>query len=142
MKRHTFRVFNTSVFSKLRAIAVIILISAASVKAQDYASNTLSPKNANVKYLMTQNDNMFFQVQLDNEDGDKFSVAVKDQEGAVLFQEIYNDKKFDKKFRLPKTDDGKVVFVIKNLKDNTAQTFDINAFTRTIQEVVVVKRNG
>ena len=137
-----FSVFNTSIFSKFRATAVIILISVASVKAQDYAVNTVSPKNANVTYLNTYNENMFFQVKLDNEEGDRFSVAVKDHQGTVLFQEVYSDKKFDKRFRLPKTEDGKVVFVIKNLKDNTAQTFDVNASTRTIEEVVVVKRNG
>ena len=142
MNKHLFRVFNTSVLGKFRATAAILLISVASVNAQSFAVNTVTPNTANVKYLSTYNDNMFFQVQLDNQEGDRFSIVVKDHQGITLFQEIYSDKKFDKRFRLPKTDDGQVVFIIKNLKDNSAQTFDVNTTSRTIQEVIVVKRNG
>jgi hypothetical protein len=75
---------------------------------------------------------------LDNPTGGKFSVIVIDEEGNQIFQEIYTDKKFDKRFKLPKAEKNKLTFVIRNFKTaDVKQTFEIN--TKYVEDVVVTK---
>ncbi len=56
--------------------------------------------------------------------------------------EIYSEKKFDKKFVLDKADNiGKITFVIRSLKDNQTQAFEVNTTTRIVENVdVTVKK--
>src|SRR5215213_10390087 len=77
-------------------------------------------KAASIKHISSTNDKIIFQLSLDNEAGEKFSVSIKDVGGNTLFQEIYLDKKFDKKFVFDKSEDlGKLTFIIRSLKDNS-----------------------
>jgi hypothetical protein len=61
-----------------------------------------------------------------------------DGEGNVLYQAVYTDTKFDKKFRVADPENyGKLVFVIRNYGDKSKQTFEINSNTRLVEEVEV-----
>jgi hypothetical protein len=92
-----------------------------------------------VKYLGISDDAVMFNVSFDNPAGNKFSVIVLDEDGSQLFQEIYTEKKFSKRFKLPKADKNKLTFVIRNFKDaDLKQTFEIN--TRFVEDVVVTKQ--
>ena len=99
-------------------------------------------KTASVKYLGYSGSNSIFQVALDNEAGEKFSVVIKDQYGTTLFSETFQDKKFDKRFVFNK-DEGltKLTFTIRSLKDKGAQTFEINTTTRIVEnyDVAITK---
>lgn len=115
------------------AVTAILLSASASLQAQ----STENVKSAAIRHLGNTTETMSFQVKYDNEAGDKFAVVVRDQDNNVLFQEFYTDKKFDKKFSLPKVDNNKVIFQIKNVKDSTVQTFEVNTNTRLVEEVIV-----
>ena len=114
-------------------VTAILLSASASLQAQ----STEAVKPAAIRHLGNTVETMNFQVKYDNEAGDKFAVVVRDQDNNVLFQEYYTDKKFDKKFALPKVDNNKVIFQIKNVKDNAIQTFEVNTNTRLVEEVIV-----
>lgn len=138
MKKQITRLMSTSLYSKSVKFFMVLFVTAASfsASAQDQVT-TETP--AIVRHVGNNAETMVFEVQFDNTTGDKYSIAVKDDNGSVLFQDVYSDKKFDRKFRLPKTNDRRLSFVIKNLKENNTQTFEINTNTRVIEEVVVTK---
>ena len=114
-------------------VTAILLSASASLQAQ--SGEAVKP--AAIRHLGNTTETMNFQVKYDNEAGEKFAVVVRDQDNNVLFQEYYTDKKFDKKFSLPKVDNNKVIFQIKNVKDNAVQTFEVNTNTRLVEEVIV-----
>ena len=79
-----------------------------------------------------------FQLKLANKDGEKFTVTVKDNTGSTLFQEAFQDKVFDKKFLFENlTEQGTLTIIVKAAKDNVSQTFEVNAVTRVVQDVVI-----
>lgn len=95
-------------------------------------------KAASVKHISTTTDKIVFQLSLDNETGEKFSVSIKDMAGMTLFQEIYSEKKFEKRFVFNKSENiGKLTFVLRSIKDNQTQVFEINAITRLVENVDV-----
>lgn len=114
-------------------VTAILLSASASLQAQ--SGEVVKP--AAIRHLGNTTETMNFQVKYDNEAGEKFAVVVRDQDNNVLFQEYYTDKKFDKKFSLPKVDNNKVIFQIKNVKDSAVQTFEVNTNTRLVEEVIV-----
>jgi hypothetical protein len=125
-----------SAISKL-TLGVVLVTGALSANAQaSYASSR--EKNAEVKYLGNSEDAVMFNVTYSNPTSAKFYVSILDEEGTQLFQAVYSDQKFDKRFKLPKSDKHKLTFVIRNLKDvELKETFEIN--TRFIEDVVVTK---
>lgn len=98
-------------------------------------------KTASVKHLGTSQNNAVFQVLVDNEAGEKFSITIKDQFGSILFNEVYHDKKFDRRFLLNKEEGlTKLTFILRSLKDNESQTFEINTTTRIVENYDVTVR--
>ncbi|MFT3826466.1 MAG: hypothetical protein QM731_21275 [Chitinophagaceae bacterium] len=143
MKKQLSCVAKTTTANILKSmfIAGALIAGAANAKAQTItvsSQETSSPvKSAIIKHLGNDGDNMYFQVLLNNESGEKFYLTVKDADGVILFQETYNDKKFDKKFLLTKGETDKVTFVLKSAKNNTTQSFEINSSTKLVEEIVV-----
>jgi len=82
---------------------------------------------------------MYFDVKVDNSDGEKFLILVKDESGTTLYRGFFNDKDFKKRFILPKTDASKITFYVKGENGNKSESFEINTNTRVIEEVVVKK---
>ena len=99
-------------------------------------------KTASVKHISTTNDKIIFQLSLENETGEKFGVSIRDTQGNTIFQDVYSDKKFDKKFLLEKSENiGKITFVIRSFKDNQTQVFEVNTTARLIENLdVTVKK--
>src|SRR5580700_1651387 len=102
--------------AKFTAAGLLLFVTVASTQAQT-TTTASADKNTTVKYLGTQDDVILFNVSVENPNGSKFSVIVTDNEGNQIFQEVYNDRKFDKRFRLPKSETGKLTFVVRNFKD-------------------------
>ena len=99
-------------------------------------------KAASVKHISTTDQKIVFQLSLENETGERFGVSIRDVQGNTIFQEVYSDKKFDKKFVLDKSENiGKLTFIVRSLKDNQTQVFEINTITRVVENVdVTVKK--
>jgi len=120
--------------------AGLLLFTVATTQAQT-TTNASADKNITVKYLGTQDDVIVFNVSVNNPNGNKFSVIVTDNEGNQLFQEVYNDKQFDKKFKLPKSETGKLSFVVRNFKDASDDVHSFEVSNRIVEDVVVTKTN-
>ncbi|MHA4812143.1 hypothetical protein ACX0G9_28875 [Flavitalea flava] len=95
-----------------------------------------------IKYLGTEGDLLAFQVVYENPEGQKFSIMVKDQEGAQLYHGIFTEKTFFKQFRLPRTDKNKISFIIRNYRSaDISKAFVINVNSRFVEEVAIKKTN-
>jgi hypothetical protein len=126
-----------SAISKFTLGVVMLTGVATSVHAQAKYASTIE-KNAEVKYIGNVEDAVVFSVSYNNPTNNKFVVTVLDEDGTKLFQSAYSDKKFDKRFKLPKTDKSKLTFEIRNNREiELRQTFEIN--TRIVEDVVVTK---
>jgi hypothetical protein len=126
------------IISAISKLTLGIAVCTLGLTAAAHASGNPFGKTAEVKYIGTSANDIVFNVSYDNPTGGKFSVAVLDQDGAQIYQEVFTDKKFEKRFRFPKGGTGKVTFMIRNFKDaDVKQSFEIN--TRVIEDVVVTK---
>ena len=121
--------------AKLTA-AALLLLTVATTQAQT-TTNASADKNTTVKYVGTQDDVILFNVSVENPNGNKFSVIVTDNEGNQIFQEVYSDKKFDKRFRLPSSETGKLTFVVRNFKDASDDVHAFEVSNHVVQDVVV-----
>ena len=125
-----------SAISKL-TLGALLFTGVASTEAKA-AGNNPGDKVPAVKYLGTSADAVLFNVSVDNPAGTKFIVTLLDEDNTPLFQEVYTDKKFDKRFKLPKSEKNKLTFVIRNFKDaDVKESFEIN--TQYVEDVVVTR---
>jgi hypothetical protein len=136
MKTNSFKIITKRIAATL-LVSTVMFLSTAS--AQSPVTASFHENTAVVKYLGTVNDTYVFNVAYNNENGDKFVLSIVDEMGDTLFAGTYNEKKFDKRFKLLKEGNDKLSFVIRNLKENSVQTFEIKTTTHVIQDVVVRK---
>jgi hypothetical protein len=93
---------------------------------------------AEVKYIGGREDEMVFKVVYKNIAGSRFNLKVFDADGNPLFQHSFSDTNFDKTFKVTGIDGtGKLTFVIRNLQDNSTQTFAISSNTRLVEDIEV-----
>lgn len=131
-----------SVYFVLLTTLTIMATARAGAQARTVAAVTPAPvavSAAAVKHLGNPPGSVVFQVLYDNPTGEKFTVTIRDIDGATIYQDNYTDKKFDKKYQLPKEQSEKLKFIIKGTKTNRVQTFEVNSSTRIIEEVLVKK---
>ena len=103
--------------------------------------NDPGAKEASVKHIATSADKLIFQVSMNNETGEKFSVTIKSENGTTMFSEVYDEKDFNKKFILDKSESKPVLtFIIRTLKDKQVQIFEINTITRIVENYDVTVR--
>ena len=141
MKKQSVYVVKTIIRNKLVRTTMALLILSQAVAAQTKMVAVMEPvaSSASVKHIGNPDGTAVFQVQYDNQAGDKFSVIIKDNDGNVIYQDTYSDRKFDKKFQLPQGETDKLKFIIKGPKNNTIQSFEVNTNTRVIEEIIVKK---
>ena len=97
-----------------------------------------SANTAEVKYV-TQEGGGIFNVRYNNAAGSRFSLVVLDADGDQLYTYVYSEKNFEKNFKLADPESfRKLVFIIRNLNDNTTQRFEVEAIGHE-EEVVDVK---
>ena len=123
-------------------LAGSFLLILSTAKAQSTAPAVVTDNAAAVKYLGTQEDMLVFNVSYTNPGSGKFQIVIKDQEGNPLYQNVFSEKTIFKQFRLPKSGNDRVVFVIRDFRDaDLVKAFDINVNSRLIREVAVRKVN-
>lgn len=97
-------------------------------------------KKSYVKYLGTENGDVWFSVNYANPAGEKFTLIVKNEEGDILYEGTFNNQQFAKKIKLVLDEqDALPTFVIKTPSRQFAQSFQVNADTRLVENVVVTK---
>jgi hypothetical protein len=115
---------------------VAALFLSASAKTSN--SPLTSPDKVEVKYTgVDVNNQLSFNIKYANPSGNSFNLVVLDENGDQLFKGVYGDKKFDKTFKLPKSETSKVSFVIEDVKASYKEKFDVNVKTRVIEDVIV-----
>lgn len=139
MKKQSRYSVKTILHSKFGITAFVLIIMTQAAIAQTRAVAVVEPLagTATVKHIGNPAGSIVFQVQYDNPSGDKFTLTIKDNDDAVLFQDMYTGKKFDKKFQLPEGQADKLKFIIRGTRNNHLQTFEVNTNTRVIEEIVV-----
>jgi hypothetical protein len=140
MRKHLMRVVNVNFSRFFKTAAVVVMITMASAaKAQvTLVAATISEVPA-VTYIAGSNESLFFDVKVNNETGEKFTIVVKDDNSITLFRGTYYDKSFKKRFVIPKTDSNKLTFLIRSESGSKSETFEINTKTHVVEEVVVTK---
>ena len=136
-----------SSFSIRKAMATTLftaaLGSASLVSVAGGHNNPIGERNsastAEVKYINgKEGDAGVFNVVYNNTTGGRFTLRVMDADGNQLYENIYSDKKFDKRFQLADPDNfGKVIFIIRNLNDNSVQRFEVEASSHLVEDVNV-----
>ena len=97
-----------------------------------------SASTAEVSYIGSQEGEPIFHVQYNNSTGSRFSIRVLDGDGHQIYQAVFTDKKFDKKFKITNTElFGKLVFVVRNFEDNSVQSFQVDSDTRMVEDIEV-----
>jgi hypothetical protein len=135
-------IINTRKAITLLALTAIVSIAGtATAHASGHGSkkhNAGSASTAEVFYIGSQEGQPLFNVVYSNTTGSRFSVSITDVQGYELFHDSYSAKNFDKKFQIADAvPDGKLTITIHNYKDNSQQTFEINANTLLVEDVVV-----
>ena len=140
MKKHSFKIF----IKKIAGAALVAMLISVNTNAAEIPADTaLYKTTATVKYIGTDENSHVFNVVYNNDNGEKFLLRITDQEGNILFIQTYADKKFDRRFRLMRDAmQGQLNFTIKNLKDNSVQSFKVTTTSQVIEDVVVKKVNG
>jgi hypothetical protein len=137
MNKNSFKIFVRRIAG---AVLFSALVSAAAGAAEMAVNKAFHETVATVKYVGGDNESYVFNVAYNNESGQKFLLRITDADDNTLFAGTYTDKKFDKRFKLLKEEsDGKLKFVIKNLKDNSVQTFEVTTTSQVVEDVVIKK---
>ncbi len=129
-----------------KAVTTFMLVAVTFLSVQAASPNGPLPKDSTGKDVSVQclglKDNMFlFKVKYNNDKGTRFNVSVRDKEGYVIFQDTYSDKSFDKLFKINQNESGPLTFEIRNLKDNTVNTFAVSTTRRLQEELMISKVN-
>jgi hypothetical protein len=93
-----------------------------------------------VKYTgVDANNQLSFNVKYLNPAGSTFTLVVLDEAGETLFKAFYDNRSFNKTFKLPKSEVNKVTFVIEDSKNGVKEKFTVNVKTSVKEEVIVSK---
>ncbi|MBS1662459.1 MAG: hypothetical protein JST68_15555 [Bacteroidetes bacterium] len=119
--------------------AGLSLVTFANGDKNNGPAGSTSANTADVKYITGQDGQYLFHVVYNNASGSRFSLIVLDEDGNQLFQSLYSDKNFDKKFRLadPEEQFTKLTFVFRNFSDNSVQRYEVRAQNKVIENVEV-----
>ncbi len=132
-----------ALFFNIRKSLLTALLGGASLVSLANGNGPVNGSNsagtAEVKYITMQEGDGIFNVRYNNAAGSRFSLVVLDADGDQLYQHISSDKNYDKNFKLADPEGfHKLIFIIRNLADNTTQRFEVEAVSREV-EVVDVK---
>src|SRR5437868_12225096 len=108
----------------IAATFIAAVLATTSVKANNI--EILSEKTAaNIQFVGSADNALFFNLKLENPSADKFTVVVKAEDGTVLYTGDFTDTNFDKKFKLVKGEDNiRYNFSIRSTNKKLTQSFD------------------
>jgi len=123
------KIFKTVFFLSFFILSITLHASA--------KKGNLLPTNTSVSFIGSANSELSFSMIYENEAAEKFYITILDAEGIILFEGIYNDKKFNKIFKLP-SEIRAITFVIRGPKSRFEKKFKVTTEYR-IAETVFVK---
>jgi len=131
-----------------KKVLAAVLLSGAVLLATPNVSNATptnieiisSNNQASIQFAGSFDNSLVFDVKVANAKGDKFTITISANDGTELYTQAFNEKNFDKKFRLVKSDDiSRYNFKITSANKDLEQTFSVNASTKVVDDVVITK---
>ena len=121
-----------------KIVALLLITGTLNSSAQIYTDGTGGNQPV-IQTVSTADGENIVQVKWDNTTGERFAVVVRNKGGEILFNEVYSDVKFDKKFRLPLNEDDGLTLTLRTMKGKNISSVQINNNIRTIEELVIRK---
>jgi hypothetical protein len=95
---------------------------------------------ASVKFAGSTDNALFLDLNVTNPKGDKFTLVIQDDNGAVLFTKDYSDTSFTKKIKILKGDDNSRYNIsIRSGNKELENNFIVSAVSKIIEDVIVTK---
>ena len=142
MKR-IFLAFSGKKFLSAAFISASVLLTSLSGNAAISTSNIeiLSGDKSSVQFSGSTSDALLFNVHVNNEKADNFTVTVKNTDGVVLFSKSFKDVDFEKQFKILKSDqdNGQYYFIVTSSNKNLEETFAVSSTTHIVDDVTVNK---
>ncbi len=129
---------------------IVAAFLSASVLLTSFSSNAafskgnieiLSGENTNIQFTGSTGDALLFQVHINNEKGDNFTLTIKNNNGDVLFSKSFNDVNFQKQFKLLKgdVDNDRYYFTITSNNKNIEDNYEISTASHVVDDVAINK---
>jgi hypothetical protein len=135
MKKQNFSaILKRSFFSAVLTGSLIAGLSSAAS-----AQEKINSPDPSIKYIGSLDGKPIFKVDLDNQEGKLYYLAIKDDQGSVLYSEKIRDKQFSKNFQFDGAGQNnvKLTFVLSADKETQSKEFKVNTSTRVYNDVVV-----
>ena len=143
MKKTIVRIISSKFIPALLiATALFACAPVQSMAKNRNAIEILSPETtATIQFAGSATNALMFDVKINNITGEKFTLVIRHSDGDVLFSKEYNDKSFSKKVKILKDETGGTNFTFNILSANKelGNTFEINATTKVVDDVVITK---
>jgi hypothetical protein len=126
-----------STIIKVVMVWMLIVNSFAAIQAQ----KTSTSPNAEIKYIGIVDDKLVFEVEYKNASEVPFILEIRDGNGFEFYTGKFKQKNFRKKYAIDKSEIGNtsISFVVASQGNVQQQDFDVNASSRLVEEVSVVK---
>ena len=118
-------------------LAIVLLGSSSAAFAQSDTKATPTSKIA-VRYLGSEEDMILVGVNYEAAERAKFSLSIYNEDGEVLFRNVYESGKLEKKFKVPK-DQGKLTFVFSGAKERRSRSYVIHNNSKMVEDLIVRK---
>lgn len=138
--KQAFLKFSGKKFISAALLFASVLMTSLSVQAG--TNENVNPADrSGINYTGSTNDGLLFKIKINNETGARFTVTVKDDNNEILFSTSYNEKSFDKQFKMLKGEQysSKYYITVSSSNKQLEQNYVVNTSTRSVQDVVVSK---
>ena len=113
-------------------------IASDKVKLNNSSIDTSAANKLEIRYVGSFANNVEFEVDYLNLKGNAFSFIIKDENGEVLFEKMYNDRQFQKKIQIEKLEDIKRLSITIIPENERVQYYkEIEIKTRYVEDVFV-----
>jgi hypothetical protein len=127
---------NAPMFGKKMVIMLLMVVVTLSSAIANTSDSTIDDDNASVSCLKMEEGQVYFNVKFENADGGRFDILVNDASGDNLYRATFTGKNFNKVFRAP-VETGKLVVIIRDVKDKTSHAFELTTEARMVQQIYV-----
>lgn len=127
---------------KNAVIGLLTLVAVTTgISANATTANAVNP-GAELKMIGRLDNQPVFQLSLNNTTNEKYVVVVKDEFGAILYQENVSGVNVKRKYQLNTEELGFVGVTIEviSTKDAKPAVFTIENSTRVVEETLIVKK--
>ena len=124
--------------SKIIAIAFMLTFSVAS--AESFAGTT-SDTPAELKYLGKVNNQRVFELNLHNNEEDRFVITLLDQSGNILYTGEVKGTNVSRTFRLNTDEIGTpdLKFEVRSKKNNSKTVYKVSTTSHVVEDVAINK---